>query len=124
MRTRILLTLAVLPMVPLQALGYEWTSHNSMGMHARRVARAAEADNDLRSFLDTYGEKDLDTRAGDEHKNAFTDEDHNEGYLREIITCTYQERDCWHAGFTLRTDLWVAPCTLDHFFPNVKRQMY
>ncbi len=64
-------------------------------------------------------ETDLDTRAGDADKNAFTDEDHNEGEVEEFTGCRYRERDCWHAGFTLRFSLWVAPCTLDHFFPRL-----
>ena len=119
MRTRGFLALAILTMLSPKAFGYEWKSHNSMGMIARRVARAVEADSDLRSFLEAYGTKDLDTRAGDAVKDAFTDEDHNEGYLREYMGCTYSERDCWNVGFTLHNPLWVAPCTLDHFFPKL-----
>ena len=69
-------------------------------------------------YAGSYG-KELDTRAGDEVKNAFTDEDHNEGELEEFTGCRYRERDCWHAGFTLRSSLWVPPCTLDHFFPKL-----
>ncbi len=102
---------------------YEWKSHYSMAWNSRNLFVRKEppplpVEKELFDFLNDYG-NDLDTRAGDEHENAFTDEDHNEGYLLEIFTCTYQERDCWHAGFTARNPLWVAPCTLDHFFPRL-----
>ncbi len=102
---------------------YEWKSHNSMAWHTRNLFIRTEppplpVESEFSDFLENYGE-DLDTRAGDVVKDAFTDEDHNEGYLREIFTCVYQERDCWNVGFTLRNPLWVAPCTLDHFFPKL-----
>ncbi len=105
-------------------VAYEWKSHNSMAWHTRNLfIRTAPpplpVESEFSDFLAKYGEE-LDTRAGDAFKDAFTDEDHNEGYLQEYLGCTYRERDCWNVGFTLRNPLWVAPCTLDHFFPKLR----
>lgn len=103
---------------------YEWKSHNSMAFNARHVLlEKVVIDEELKSFINDmeargFG-KDLDTRAGDEVENAFTDEDHNEGYLEPVMWCHYRERDCFNFDFTLRNALWVAPCTLDHFFPKL-----
>ncbi|OYW06621.1 MAG: hypothetical protein B7X11_00920, partial [Acidobacteria bacterium 37-65-4] len=102
---------------------YEWKSHNSMAWHARNLFVRKDppplpVERELSDFLSKFA-NDLDTRAGDEDENTFTDEDHNEGYLQEWMGCAYRERDCWNVGFTLRNPLWVAPCTLDHFFPRL-----
>jgi hypothetical protein len=111
--------LAVAVVLPTTGLCYDWKSHNRTALHGRRVAILAETRPELRDFLDRFGLADLDSRAGDKYKNAFTDEDHNEGFLQAFVNCTYRERDCWNCGATVPNSLWVAPCTLDHFSPRL-----
>ncbi len=123
---RHMLLLLIGPLFPLEAIPYEWKSHNSMATQARRLALQCSGDAELVAFLQDLDPKtkvgfglDLDTRAGDEHENTFTDDDHNEGFLQAFLNCTYRERDCWNCGGTIPNSLWVAPCTLDHFFPKL-----
>ena len=104
------------------ATAYEWKSHNSMAFHARRVARLAETDAQFRSFLDSFGEKDLDTRAGtpyDPHGLFGTDEDYLEIIEHDSI-CVFEEKPCrmfnsdWSNNALLASPLL---CSKDHFHP-------
>jgi hypothetical protein len=82
---------------------YEWRSHNRMAHGARHLLLdRLVVDQGLRDFVNDlerhgFGE-DLDTRAGDAEKDAYTDEDHNEGELEANLSCSYRERPCWPAG--------------------------
>ena len=91
---------------------YEWRSHNSMALHARELARKAETDLELRSFLDAYGQDDLDTRAGtpyDPHGLFGIDEDYTEGGVLPVSGfCYYREYGCYPL------------CSVDHFHPPLE----
>jgi hypothetical protein len=113
LRTEFLLVPALLVATSLG--GYEWRSHNRMAWNARDLLlnpnrAGASIDPELRTFLETYGEKDLDTRAGTSYDPFVffgTDEDSLEA---KILTpwggeCFYKEAQCF------------AWCSLDHFSP-------
>ena len=111
---------------PLEAIPYEWKPHNSMANQARRLALQFSGDAELVAFLQDLDPKtkvglglELDTRAGDEHENAFTDEDHNEGYLDGWSWCPYRERNCSVYTPIGHNKLTQLPCSLDHFSPKL-----
>ncbi len=104
-------------------VAYEWKTHfgaawSSRNLFLRKEPPPVSAEVELVQFLRDHG-SDLDSRAGDPYDNAFTDEDHNEGFMTELYGCRYVERDCYNLGLTLRNPLWVAPCTINHFFPRM-----
>jgi hypothetical protein len=106
-------------------IGYEWLSHNRMSFNARQVLLIkVAADPELRAFLqdrdhDGYG-NDIDTRAGDQAENAWTDEDHNEGELSEVPgLCVYRERDCGEKAGYLNKEFGALPCSFSHFQPKL-----
>ena len=118
MNIRRLVLLAALLTVSGSSLAYEWRSHNRMTFHSRRLAETIDASQELRAFLDSFGESDLDTRAGDTFDAKLpgfgTDEDSTEGTLSLLCLsaggsswqgCVYREGTC---GFL---------CTKDHFHP-------
>src|SRR3989304_5465385 len=105
-------------------LAYEWRSHNRMGWNARDIFIGEKGppfpvDQQLVEFLRQYG-GELDTRAGDPYENAFTDEDHNEGYLRgPSDACVYREEACWQLGSVFGKKIGALTCTFDHFLPKL-----
>ncbi len=75
-------------------LAYEWRSHNRMALFAPLLAGRLRADPTLTEFLTRFGETHLDTRAGDESFQDYTDEDATE-VLRDGNRCDALEVPCY-----------------------------
>jgi len=90
--------------------GYEWRTHNGVARHSRALLGRAGTDPELMLFLDTMGEGELDTRAGDPFKDALIDEDATE-IVPWGVFCEYREQPCYvesHPDWSI--------CTFNHFF--------